>query len=297
MLKSSIIIKVVFVFLFIPFLLSGQEIPAYFRVASLTESMDAVAEKVKSSLESKGFKIIGEYNPENKDELKVIVYTRDDLKKICFGVKDRGALAAALKIGLVKAESQIVVSMLNPVYLFYGYLRENIPDYTDLLDISEEARKAMQSVGADFEPFAGSVKEKKLVKYQYMIGMPGFDKPVELKMFSSFNEGLEIIRTRIEEKAGSCIKVYEMVDADKQIAVIGIGLYDAEIGEPKFLPIIGEANIAAMPYELILQGNNASMLHGRFRIAMHWPDLTMGTFTKIMKTPGEIEDFMKTLTE
>ncbi len=78
---------------------------------------------------------------------------------------------------------------------------------------------------------------------------------------------------------------------------IGIGLYDAEIGEPKFLPIIGEANIAAMPYELILQGNNASMLHGRFRIAMHWPDLTMGTFTKIMKTPGEIEDFMKTLTE
>ena len=297
MLKMPIITKIVFLFLFIPFLAGAQEIPAYFKVASLPKSMDEVSEKVKSSLESRGFKIIGEYNPENKDELKVIVYTRDDLKKICFGVKDRGALAAALKIGLVKAESQIIVSMLNPVYLFYGYLRENIPDYTDLLDISEEARKAMQSVGAEFEPFAGSVKEKKLVKYQYMIGMPGFDKPVELKMFSSFNEGLEIIRTRIEEKTGSCIKVYEMVDVEKQIAVIGIGLYDAEIGEPKFLPIIGEANIAAMPYELILQGNNASMLHGRFRIAMHWPDLTMGTFSKIMKTPGEIEDFMKTLTE
>jgi hypothetical protein len=37
------------------------------------------------------------------------------------------------------------------------------------------------------------------------------------------------------------------------------------------------------------------MLNGRYRIALHWPELTMGTFTKIMSTPGDIKDMMKDL--
>jgi hypothetical protein len=35
------------------------------------------------------------------------------------------------------------------------------------------------------------------------------------------------------------------------------------------------------------------MLHGRFRIALSFPDLTMGTFSKIMSTPGDIEEAMR----
>jgi hypothetical protein len=66
-------------------------------------------------------------------------------------------------------------------------------------------------------------------------------------------------------------------------------------GEGHFLPIIGEEHIAAMPYEIILQDKQATMLHGRFRIALHWPDLTMGTFMKIMSTPGDIESTLKAL--
>jgi hypothetical protein len=52
-----------------------------------------------------------------------------------------------------------------------------------------------------------------------------------------------------------------------------------------------------MPYEIIIQGKEATMLHGRYRIALHWPDLTMGTFTKIMSTPGDIKKVMKDLCE
>jgi hypothetical protein len=39
------------------------------------------------------------------------------------------------------------------------------------------------------------------------------------------------------------------------------------------------------------------MLHGRYRIALSFPDLTMGTFSKIMSTPGDIEDLLKQLVE
>jgi hypothetical protein len=30
---------------------------------------------------------------------------------------------------------------------------------------------------------------------------------------------------------------------------------------------------------------------------LHWPELTMGTFTKIMSSPGDVEDAMKALME
>ncbi len=72
---------------------------------------------------------------------------------------------------------------------------------------------------------------------------------------------------------------------------------DKENGEAEFLPIIGEENIAAMPYEIILQNNTVTMLPGRYRIALSWPDLSMGTFMKIMSTPNDIKDMMKSLTE
>ena len=82
-----------------------------------------------------------------------------------------------------------------------------------------------------------------------------------------------------------------------RIAVFGVGLMDQEKGEAKFLPIIGEDHIAAMPYDIILQGNTASMLHGKYRFALYWPELKMGTFMKIMSTPKNVEKYMKALTE
>ena len=79
--------------------------------------------------------------------------------------------------------------------------------------------------------------------------------------------------------------------------MFGVGLQSSEDGESYFLPKIGEDHAAALPYEIILQGNKATMLHGKYRIALHWPELTMGTFMKIMSTPGYIEDTLEGLCE
>ena len=122
------------------------------------------------------------------------------------------------------------------------------------------------------EPFGGDLKVDKLVKYRYMAGMPNFSKAVSLAEFESFDEGLAAIRNGLS-RGGSTHKVYEIVNANKEIAVFGIGLKDEEKGEAHFLSIIGEVHVAAMPYELIIQGNEATMLHGRFRFAVHWPEL------------------------
>jgi hypothetical protein len=49
---------------------------------------------------------------------------------------------------------------------------------------------------------------------------------------------------------------------------------------------------AYLPYELMVQGNEAIALRGRYRIAVHFPDTTMTGkhgFTKIMSSPGGIK--------
>ena len=275
---------------------AGDEIeyPAYYKIATLTSSMEDATVLVKDALTAGDFQVIGEYNPGINPDLYVICYTRKDIADITLKFEDRGALASVMKIGLKKNGDLIDVSMINPEYIFYAYLYEDIDPYLeDLLKISEDAKTAMSALGNDFTPFGGYQERDDLDDYRYKIMMPYFTDPVELAEFESFEKGLEIIRTNLDAKKGNTLKIYEVVYPDQKVAIFGIGLLDPEEGEAEFLPIIGDDHVAAMPYEIIVQDKVATILHGRFRIALHWPELGMGTFMKIMSTPGNIEDFME----
>ena len=279
---------------------SLQAISPYYLVADVDGDLATVEAVIESALEANGFSIIGKYSPAAKKDKRVIVYSSDHLQNLCSKVSDRGMLAAALKIGIWNNSGKVRVTMLNPDYLFFVYLRDAMDK--DALEeglglVSAKATEAMKTIGTKMKPFGGDLEKKKLKEYKYMMGMPKFDDPIKLNEFSSFQEGLGTILSNIKSSNGYAVKVFEIVDAEKQIAVIGIGFPDADKGEGRFLPIIGEKHIAGMPYEIILQGKTATMLHGRFRFASHWPELTMGTFTKIMASPGDVEDFMKALTE
>ena len=277
---------------------SQEEYSPYYKVCELEGSVSSHVEKVKAALENSGFEVIGQYNPEKSEHLYVIAYTRDDLKKLSLEFKDRGALAATLKIGLVEKYGKTTISMLNPLYMFYAYLLEHANSHeNDFLKISNDAVNAMKNVGTEMMPFGGMESKNDLQKYHYKIMMPYFTNPVSLNEFSSFEEGLKIIRKNLDNHKGGTTKVYEQVFENEKIAVFGIGMLGMENGESNFLPKIGEDNIAAMPYDIILQGNEATMLHGKYRIALYWPKLTMGTFMKIMSTPGNIKDFMEDLTK
>ena len=127
--------------------------------------------------------------------------------------------------------------------------------------------------------------------------MPYFTDPVELAEFDSFEQGLSKIQNNLEAKKGDTKLVYKLIYQKEKVAVFGVGLQSSDEGESYFLPKIGEAHVAALPYEIILQDKVATMLHGKYRIALHWPELTMGTFMKIMSTPGDIEDALEAVCE
>lgn len=126
--------------------------------------------------------------------------------------------------------------------------------------------------------------------------MPYFSDPIELKDYSTFAEGKSKIEANLKSGKSNTSLVYKLEFTGKDIVVYGVAL-KGDKGESNFIPLIGEENIAAMPYEIILQGKEATMLHGKYRLALYWPKLSMGQFMKIMNTPGDIEDALEAVCE
>jgi hypothetical protein len=277
---------------------SQQTYSPYYKVADFETDINNVSQKVKSALEAGGYKIVGEYNPAKNPNLYVICFTSEELDKLSLKFKDRGALASVLKAGIINKGGKTTLSIVNPEYMFMAYWGKQLSEKQEpeLTKMSESVKGVFSSMGK-LTPFGGEIEKDDLVKYHYKMMMPYFDDPDELASFSTFEEGLEIIRKNLKNGKGNTVKVYEQVFPDKKVAVFGIGLLNKDDGEPHFLPIIGEDNVANMPYEIILQDNEATMLAGKYRIALYWPELTMGTFMKIMSTPGDIEDTMEGLCE
>jgi hypothetical protein len=60
----------------------------------------------------------------------------------------------------------------------------------------------------------------------------------------------------------------------------------------------GPSKVAYFPYEILVNGKNVEALHMRFRMAVHFPDLSMmgdHGFTQLMSSPGAIEEALEAL--
>jgi hypothetical protein len=272
----------------------GQDLAPYIKIGESSETIQQTSDSIIKALKDNSFTILGSYNPSEKNTLRVIAFTRNDLKNTVIKVTDRGALAAVFKVGLIQKGGKVIVSYTNPNYILRAYLGEDYKKFKGSFEkFNEDLKTAFSTIGNAFIPFGGTIKADKLKKYHYKIMMPYFSDPITLNEFSSFEEGLKVIESNLKAKKGQTLEVYKMVYKNEKVAVFGIGLQSVEDGEANFLPKIGEDHVAALPYEIILQGNKATMLHGKYRIALHWPNLTMGTFMKIMSTPGDIEETLE----
>ena len=294
--KKILSIVVIFVFLFTVQGV-GQAIQPYYSMGSSSKSMDEQIAFLTKTVTNAGFQVIGSYHPEENPHLFVLCFTNDALRSLSLQFKDRGALGSILKAAVVKKAGKTVVSFQNPEYMFLAYWGKQLNGQSSqLVAMSNKIVEAFRSTGT-LTPFGGKVDKEDLPGYHYKFLMPYFTDPDALHTFDSFEEGLGMIRKNLAAKKGNTIKVYEQVFEKEKIAVFGVGLLNKEDGEAFFLPIIGEDNLAAMPYEIILQGKEATALPGKYRFALYWPDLSMGTFMKIISTPGDVEDMLKALTK
>lgn len=276
---------------------AAQSLQPFFKVNTFDEPANVVEQKISKLLTSNGYEVLSTYHPANNSDWTVLSFTSEAIKNLSLQFKDRGALAAVLRVGLQQMDGKTTLTIQNPEYLFLAYWGKQLNGQeAQLNNLSQKVTELFSSMGT-LEPFGGEVKKETLPKYHYKIMMPYFDDPDDLAEFSSFEEGVKIISQNLKAGKGDTKEVYSLIFPDKKIAVFGVGLMNSDEGSAHFLPIIGASHLAAMPYQIILQGNEATALPGRYRLALFWPDLSMGTFMKIMSTPGDIKDVLKGLSQ
>ncbi|MFC1784002.1 hypothetical protein ACFL0J_00050 [Candidatus Neomarinimicrobiota bacterium] len=279
---------------------TAQNFKPYILAATSDAPLAEISELVKTNLTELGLEVIGEYSPANDSDRKVFIITSAELKN---GVKTIGGLtgfASALRVGLTVENDVINISYTNPIYWGNAYFGDNYDQVqSHYISVTEKISSALSSVGKSMDlPFGSKdgLSEKSLRKYRYMFGMEKFDDVVKLDEFDSFEDA---VRTIDGNLVNSEYFIYTIEYPEQKLKLYGIAIC-GEKGEERFLPIIDIStpkHTAFLPYELLIIDKKAVMLHGRYRIALSFPDLTMMTFSKIMSTPGDIKEALKGYTQ
>ena len=299
--------KRVFVFsllIFISVLIYAQSLKPYVAGLKSDKSISALRTMVQEKFADNNIKIIGEYQPANDKNRWLIIFNCDEIEK---SVELKGGLtgfALALRLAITQENGFSYISYTNPEYWGAAYFRNDFKSAQKNYQlIAKKLEEIMLAFGSDKLSYFGSedgLDMKELKKYRYMFGMPEFDDTRVIAKFSSYDEAVKAIDKKFKgESLRNIEKVYEVERKDQKLKLYGVAL-SGKKGESYFMSIIDintPKHTAFLPYEFLVVNNEVHMLHGRFRIALSFPDLSMGTFTKIMSTPGDIENQIKQIVE
>ncbi len=267
-----------------------------FVLASAGEtSLEEKTREVITALSSSGFEIVGRYSP--VENTNVLVVTSDELKAIA-GKSEHGGYAAGQRISVSEANGRVEVVFVNPLYIQHAYWLEG-----DMRGVYDQLTGAL-----GHERFCGAggkkMTAKKLHKYNYMFGMQHFDDPSELGSFDSHEAAITAVENGLARDGDGLTQIYRIDIPGKDQSVFGVGMKstgkdDEKIDEAyqsKIVDFEGCLKRAYFPYEVLVNGNEVEALHMRFRMAVHFPNLSMmgkHGFTKLMPFPGAIEDALE----
>lgn len=253
-------------------------------------TMEAKLGEVKTAVEKEGFQVVGEYSPYKGTH--IIVVTSEALKQNATK-SGAGAYGAALRISITEKAKDLQVSYINPLYMAQAYRMKD--------GLADTAAKMEKALGRK-EMFGSKngLTADKLRKYHYMVLMPYFSDQVELAKHKSYEEAVKTVESSLAAGKGGTLKVYRVDLPGKKESVFGVGIREGEGADEAVMKTVdyGELKQAAhLPYELVISDSTVYMLHGKFRIAVDFPDLTMGTFMKISGAPSAIENTLRQVAE
>lgn len=262
------------------------QVKPYILISNQAGTISEEVEKAKTTLLENGFEIVGEYEPFS--ERYVVVFTNEQLKQAA-SKTDFGAYGAALRIGFSLVDSTVQVAYTNPTYWHNAYRMESD---TETLD------KLLETTFGEGEPFGSKKGEKikKLRKYHYMMSMPYFDDPHELAEHASYEDAIKAVEAGLAANKGGTSRVYRIDIPGKKESVFGVGLTTDTSSDEVIMRKIDREDLKHTPYlcyEMVVSENKVYTLNGKFRIAISFPDLSMGQFTKIINAPGDIKAALK----
>ena len=249
-----------------------------------------------AALEEAGFTVAGNYAP--VDGANVIVVTSPELQALA-AQSARGGYGAGQRVSVMQRDGRTEVAFVNPLYIQYAYRLEG--DMQPVYDRLAAALGEVRAFGAEKKMTA-----KKLLKYHYMVAMPRFDDPSELGSFASYDEAVAAVQDGLAAPGDGLTQVYRIDLPGKQQTVFGVGMRatgaeDLDIDAAHQLAVVdfeGPGKVAYFPYEILVNGTEVEALHMRFRMAVHFPDLSMmgdHGFMKLMASPPATEDALQHL--
>ena len=257
--------RIILALIFLSFSLFAKDVSSYLN--GKYQSTD----KVKSALNSNGFKVIGEYDAMGDTQYHVVVYTCPGLTKLAS--KETRGFAAVQKV-LVDSKAKNLV-FTNPEYFMAAFLQDdNNPK------IAAKVSSKLHTAFGELIGGTSKLEDDDISGYHFMMGMPYYEDMIEV----ASGEGLS---ATLESKANVVFK----------LKINGATLYGASMkNEKEFVPAIeASAHAAFLPYMVLIEDNKAKILHGKYYLAISNPQLSMGDFMNISSTPGDIEDYMTTL--
>jgi hypothetical protein len=241
--------------------------------------LKAATMTVEQKLMAAGFTVLGVHASKGLPKQATVVVTEAGLTEALKGVGGTAVVGMPIRVG-VKADG--TVSYLNLEYWQRAFLRK---DYGKAeAAVKAAAVKLEQALGTG-PAFGGDVKAEDLPRYQYMFGMERFDDKSELVEYKTFEEAVKTVQDNLAKGVRGTGKVYELILADKKVAVFGVAMNDAENGEGWWVNKIGADHVAALPWEVFVVNGKVMGLFGRYRTALAWPSLGMGQFMTIANHP------------
>jgi hypothetical protein len=237
----------------------------------------------RDALQQGGFDIVGEYSP--YADAQVIAVTNSALKAAA-AKSEFGGFGAAQRVSVTNTGSGVQVAYANPLYTAAVFR---------MGDGLESVASQLANALGNQETFGSKkgIAESDLRDYHYMIAMPYFDDVDDLATFASHADAVAHIEARLDAGVAGTKKIYKIEIPGKEETVFGVGISagngsDATVMESTDTE--GLKHTAHLPYQILVVGNKAVSLAGKFRIATSFPDLSMGTFMKISNAPGAIRD-------
>jgi len=270
-----------------------------FVLASINDAgLEQQTEATVDALIGAGFTIAGQYSP--LDDAKVIIVTSPELQDIA-AKSDKGGYGAGERISITEREGKTEVAFVNPLYIQYAYRLEG--DMQGIYEQMSETLGNVETFGAKKQMTA-----KKLGKYHYKPLMPYFDDPYELGSFDSHEAAIAAVESGLAAEGDALTLVYRIDIPGKDQTVFGVGMKatsddEDDIDEEHQLAIVdfeSYSKVAYYPYEILVDGTDVEALHMKFRMAVHFPDLSMmgkHGFTSLMSSPGATEDAFEELVE
>jgi hypothetical protein len=260
-------------------------------------TLDDKTKSTRLKLEGAGFEVVGQYSP--VDGTNIIVVTSDALKTVA-AMSDKGGYAAGQRVSISAVGDMVEVAFVNPLYIRYGYRLEG--DMQPVYDTLVESLGNVRSCGADGKKMTA----KKLGKFHYMMGMPYFDGHLELGSFDSYESAVAAVEEGLAVADDALTQVYRIDIPGKEQTVFGVGMKmtndeEKDIDSAFQMSIVDFEDCkkrAYFPYEVLVDGSNIEALHMRFRMALHFPNLSMmgkHGFTKLMPAPGATKEALQNM--